>query len=35
MTAAKLRLAMVAMGQPETTVGNLCKESGIARQTLY
>ena len=35
MTAAKLRLAMAAMGQPETTVGNLCKELGIARQTLY
>ncbi|MGZ8186480.1 MAG: hypothetical protein ACXWTL_08550 [Methylobacter sp.] len=29
MTAAKLRLAMAAMGQPETTVGNLCKELGI------
>jgi DNA invertase Pin-like site-specific DNA recombinase len=35
MTAAKLRLAMAAMGQPETTVGNLCKELGITRQTLY
>lgn len=35
MTAAKLRLAMAAMGQPETTVSNLCKELGIARQTLY
>jgi DNA invertase Pin-like site-specific DNA recombinase len=35
MTAAKLRLAMAAMGQPETTVGNLCKELGISRQTLY
>lgn len=35
MTAAKLRLALAAMGQPETTVGNLCKELGIARQTLY
>lgn len=35
MTAAKLRLAMAAMGQPETTVGDLCKELGITRQTLY
>ncbi|WP_347985769.1 recombinase family protein [Methylomonas sp. AM2-LC] len=35
MTAAKLRLAMAAMGHPETTVGNLCKELGITRQTLY
>ena len=24
MTAAKLRLTLAAMGQPETTVGNLC-----------
>src|SRR3954447_23689740 len=35
MTAAKLRLAMAAMGQPETQVGALCAELGIARQTLY
>lgn len=35
MTAAKLRLAVAAMGQPETTVGDLCKEIGITRQTLY
>lgn len=35
MSAAKLRLAMVAMGQPETTVGGLCQELGITRQTLY
>jgi DNA invertase Pin-like site-specific DNA recombinase len=35
MTAAKLRLAMAAMGQPETSVGDLCKELGITRQTLY
>lgn len=35
MTAAKLRLAMAAMGQPETTVGKLCKELEISRQTLY
>jgi len=35
MTAAKTRLAMAAMGQPETKVGSLCKELGITRQTLY
>ncbi|MGE4370701.1 MAG: recombinase family protein [Burkholderiaceae bacterium] len=35
MTAAKLRLAMSAMGQPETNVGDLCRELGITRQTLY
>ncbi|MDY7578836.1 recombinase family protein [Herbaspirillum sp. RTI4] len=35
MTPAKLRLAMAAMGQPETTVGDLCEEMGITRQTLY
>lgn len=35
MTAAKLRLAMAAMGQPETKVGILCKELGVTRQTLY
>ena len=35
MTAAKLRLAMAAMGQPETRVGDLCVELGITRQTLY
>lgn len=35
MTAAKLRLAMAAMGKPETQVGNLCEELGITRQTLY
>jgi DNA invertase Pin-like site-specific DNA recombinase len=35
MTAAKLRLAMAAMGQPETVVGALCEELGITRQTLY
>ena len=35
MTAPKLRLAMAAMGQPETKVGDLCKELGITRQTLY
>ncbi|MHA7269659.1 recombinase family protein [Arthrobacter sp. HLT1-20] len=35
MTAAKVRLAMASMGQPETKVGNLCIELGITRQTLY
>lgn len=35
MTAAKLRLAMAAMGQAETNVGDLCRELGITRQTLY
>lgn len=35
MTAAKVRLAMAAMGQKETHVGELCKELGVTRQTLY
>lgn len=35
MTSAKIRLAMAAMGQPETKVGDLCKELQITRQTLY
>ena len=35
MTAAKVRLAMAAMGEPETIVGDLCKELGVTRQTLY
>ena len=35
MTVAKLRLAMAAMGQPETKIGDLCKELGVTRQTLY
>ncbi len=35
MTAAKLRLAMASMGQPETKVGVLCAEMNITRQTLY
>jgi DNA invertase Pin-like site-specific DNA recombinase len=35
MTAAKLRLARAAMGQPETKVSDLCAELGVARQTLY
>ncbi|TFD07893.1 recombinase family protein [Cryobacterium sp. TMT1-2-2] len=35
MTPAKIRLAMAAMGQKETKVGELSKELGISRQTLY
>jgi DNA invertase Pin-like site-specific DNA recombinase len=35
MTPAKLRLAMAAMGNPETNVGALCRELGITRSTLY
>lgn len=35
MTPAKVRLAMAAMGQKETNIGDLCKELGITRQTLY
>lgn len=35
MTAAKVRLAMAAMGQKETHVGDLCTELGVTRQTLY
>jgi DNA invertase Pin-like site-specific DNA recombinase len=35
MTAPKVRLAMAAMAKPGTNVGDLCKELGITRQTLY
>ena len=35
MTAAKLRLAQAAMADQETNVGDLCREPGITRQTLY
>ena len=35
MTAAKVRLAMASMGKPKTVVGDLCKELGVTRQTLY
>jgi DNA invertase Pin-like site-specific DNA recombinase len=35
MTPAKVRLAMSAMGKPETNVGKLCHELGVKRQTLY
>ena len=34
-TPAKLRLAMAAMGKTETNVGDLCRELGITRSTLY
>ena len=35
MTPTKVRLAAASMGQPGTKVGELCKELGITRQTLY
>jgi len=35
MTPAKLRLAMASMGSARTNVGELCKELGITRSTLY
>src|SRR3954466_11951674 len=35
MTPAKLRLAMTAMANRDTKVGELCTELGITRQTLY
>lgn len=35
MTPAKIRLAMAAMGKPETVVSQLCKDLGVTRQTLY
>ena len=35
MTVGKLQLAMAAMGQSDTNVGDLCNEIGITRQTLY
>ncbi len=35
MTPAKLRLAMAAMGKPETRIRALCKELGVSSQTLY
>ena len=35
MTAAKVRLAQAAMADQETNVGDLCRELGITRQTLY
>lgn len=35
MTPAKLRLAMAAMGKPETRINELCRELDITSQTLY
>lgn len=35
MTPAKVRLARASMGQPDTNVGDLCRELGVTRQTLY
>ncbi len=35
MTPAKLRLAQAAMATRDTKVGDLCKELGVTRQTLY
>jgi len=35
MTPAKLRLAQAAMTKRDTKVGDLCKELGVTRQTLY
>jgi DNA invertase Pin-like site-specific DNA recombinase len=35
MTTAKLRLAQAAMADQATNVGDLCRELGVTRQTLY
>jgi DNA invertase Pin-like site-specific DNA recombinase len=35
MTVAKLRTAQAAMADRNTRVGDLCRELGITRQTLY
>jgi DNA-binding transcriptional ArsR family regulator len=35
MTPAKIRLARAAMADQETSVGDLCRELGVTRQTLY
>ncbi len=35
MTPAKVRHAQASMGQPATNVGDLCRELGVTRQTLY
>ena len=35
MTSAKVRLAQAAMAKRDTKVGDLCKELGVTRQTLY
>jgi hypothetical protein len=35
MTPAKLRLAMAAVADAGSNVGNLCHEFGVTRQILY
>jgi DNA invertase Pin-like site-specific DNA recombinase len=35
LTKAQVRLAQAAMGKKETRVGDLCKELGVSRPTLY
>jgi transposase-like protein len=35
MTPAKLRLAMAAVADAGSNVGNLCREFGVTRQILY
>ena len=35
MTPAKLRLGQAEMAKRDTRVGDLCRELGITRQTLY
>lgn len=35
MTPTKLRLAVASMGATQTHVGDLCRELGTTRQTLY
>lgn len=35
MTKAQVRLAQAAMGNKETSVGDLCEELGVTRTTLY
>ena len=35
MTPAKLRLEQAAMAERDTKVGDLCKELGVTRHTLY
>ena len=35
LTKAQVRLVQAAMGQPETQVGQLCKELQVTRTTLY
>jgi DNA invertase Pin-like site-specific DNA recombinase len=35
LTKSQVRLAQAVMGQKETIVGNLCKELGVTRPTIY